>query len=72
MNNMYKPDPSLPKLEPTSLTEDDKKILSLESKVNRLIEQATRLQSNVDQLSKTARKQNNDIKNIISRISRLN
>lgn len=72
MNNMYKPDPSLPKPELISLTEDDKKILSLESKVNRLIEQVTRLQSTVDQLSKTARKQNNDTKNIISRISRLN
>lgn len=68
---MYKLDPSSPRPEPVTLTEDDKKVLSLESKVNRLTEQVTRLQSNVDQLAKTTRKQNNDINNILNRINRL-
>jgi seryl-tRNA synthetase len=71
MNNMYKSDPSLPKSEPISLTEDDKKIVSLESKVNRLVEQVTRLQSEHNQLSKIVRRQNGDINNILSRINRL-
>lgn len=71
MNNMYKLDPSLPRPEPVTLTEDAKKIASLESKVNRLVEQVTRLQSDLDQLSKTTRKQNGDINNILSRVNRL-
>lgn len=70
-NSMYKLDPSSPRPEPTTLTEDEKKIVSLESKVNRLVEQVTRLQSDLDQLSKTTRRQNSDINNILSRINRL-
>lgn len=70
-NNMYKLDPSLPRLEPVTLTEDDKKIVSLESKVNRLVEQVTRLQSEHNQLSKIVRRQNGDITNLLSRVNRL-
>jgi peptidoglycan hydrolase CwlO-like protein len=71
MSKMYKLDPFSPKPEPAILTEDDKKIVSLESKVNRLTEQVTRLQSDLTQLSKTVRRQNSDINNILSRINRL-
>ena len=70
-NSMYKLDPSSPRPEPVTLTEDDKKIVSLESKVNRLVEQVTRLQTDYNQLSKIVRRQNGDITNLLSRVNRL-
>lgn len=69
--NMYNLESSSPKPKPVKVAESDKKVVSLEFKVNRLVEQVTMLQEKLDQLSKIVKKQNSDINNMLSRINQL-
>jgi peptidoglycan hydrolase CwlO-like protein len=68
--DMYKPDPSaLVSVKPSSIQDDDKKIANLESKVNRLIEQVSSLQADLDRVSRSVKRQSSTINDITRRVN---
>ena len=66
---MYKPDPNQPRTENIN-AKTDKKVSQLENKLNRLAEQFTKMQTEVDRLTRLVKRQGSDVNNVMSRVNR--
>ena len=69
MTQMYKPDPNQPRTENIN-AKPDNKVAELEKKLNRLAEQFTKMQTEVDRLTRLVKRQGSDVNNVISRVNR--
>lgn len=67
---MYKPDPNQPKPIP-SVHNSDNKVEELEAKLRHLTEQFSKLQADLDRLSKNVRRQGSEVNSIVGRINRV-
>jgi molecular chaperone GrpE (heat shock protein) len=71
MNNMYKPDPNQPKTEAVSIDKADSKIIELENKIKRLTEQFTKMQADIDRLTRSVKRQGSDVNGVIGRLNQV-
>jgi molecular chaperone GrpE (heat shock protein) len=71
MNNMYKPDPNQPKTEAVSIDKADNKIIELENKIKRLTEQFTKMQADIDRLTRSVKRQGSDVNGVIGRLNQV-
>ncbi len=71
MNNMYKPDPNQSKTEAVSIDKTDSKIIELENKLKRLTEQFTKMQADIDRLTRSVKRQGSDVNGVIGRLNQV-
>jgi molecular chaperone GrpE (heat shock protein) len=74
MSKMYKPDPNQPRTEAVSIDKatSDGKVVELENKVRRLTEQLTKMQAEIDRLTRAVKRQGSDVNGVIGRLNRVN
>ena len=71
MNNMYKPDPNQSKTEAVSIDKADSKVIELENKIKRLTEQFTKMQADIDRLTRSVKRQGSDVNGVIGRLNQV-
>lgn len=70
MNKMYKPDPTQLRTENlNTYNKSDNKVVELENKLKRLTEQFSKIQSEVDRLTRTVKRQGSEVNTVIGRIN---
>ena len=68
---MYKPDPNQLKTEAVSIDKTDSKIIELENKLKRLTEQFTKMQADIDRLTRSVKRQGSDVNGVIGRLNQV-
>ena len=71
MSKMYKPDPNQPKTEAVSIDKTDSTIIELENKLKRLTEQFTKMQADIDRLTRSVKRQGSDVNGVIGRLNQV-
>ena len=70
MSKMYKSDPNQPRTENINTTPDNK-VVELENKVNRLIDQLTKMQTEIDRLTRAVKRHGSDVNGVINKVNRI-
>ena len=70
---MYKPDPNQPRTENLKTNDtSENKVVELENKLKRLTEQFTKMQADIDRLTRAVKRQGSDVNGVIGRLNRVN
>jgi molecular chaperone GrpE (heat shock protein) len=73
MSKMYKPDPNQPRTENLKTNDtSENKVVELENKLKRLTEQFTKMQADIDRLTRAVKRQGSDVNGVIGRLNRVN
>ncbi len=69
---MYKPDPNQPKTENLKTNDtSENKVVELENKLKRLTEQFTKMQADIDRLTRSVKRQGSDVNGVIGRLNQV-
>jgi molecular chaperone GrpE (heat shock protein) len=72
MSKMYKPDPNQPKTENLKTNDtSENKVVELENKLKRLTEQFTKMQADIDRLTRSVKRQGSDVNGVIGRLNQV-